>query len=404
MFFFRTRATKLLAVLGISAMFLLMPLHLSAAVADLPSTVTSRLKKIDGYMAKVEASLIQKKADRNNLERAQEAYKEIKSGYPQHLDAPEVKAALKRIEDGENAIKALEGELAQNKENKKSDEVKQDQIAEDWAAKLDVYKSNTDPSSKGYFGCPTMDPKVIVQTAPLYKEAKALYAEFQAAGIDKDSHWKLRDAEYNIKTSIKVYEESIGNITREAEEKVKIALAFLKEQKGKENPLYLSGTQMPELADFIKSIQLVLPATDERRKSMEADWAAIQKLQSEIEKIVLKKRKMKPDVYKKADSASIKALAKSIVLKDGGAPQVLRIHITSANWEVESAVEWTDTTKTAVQSRTTKGVYVQVALKKAGGWYLHTLFIHKDTIGGNAGGLTGHIMFRDKFLQENLPK
>lgn len=355
-------------------------------------------------MAKVEASLVQKKADRNNLERAQETFKEIKTGYPQHLVAPEVKAALKRIEEGEIAIKALENEVAQNNEGKNNEEAKQDQIAEEWATKLDVYKSNTDPSSKGYFGCPTMDPKIIVQTAPLYKEAKALYAEFQTTGIDKDNHWKLRDAEYNIKTSIKTYEDSIGNIVRETEEKVKIAIAFLKEQKGKENPLYLSGTQMPDLAEYIKSVQVVLPATDERRKKMEEDWASIQKFQTEIEKIVLKKRKMKPDVYKKADSATIKTLAKSIVLKDGGAPQVLRIHITSASWEVESAVEWTDTTKTAVQSRTTRGVYVQVALKKAGGCYLHTLFIHKDTVGGNAGGLTGHIMYRDKFLQENLPK
>jgi len=151
-------------------------------------------------------------------------------------------------------------------------------------------------------------------------------------------------------------------------------------------------------------VKSILPADDATVKALESDLAEIEKNQAAIEKIVLKKRKMKPDVYKGADAAKVKALAKSIVLKDKSSAKIVRVHVISAKWDVESAIEWTDTTQSALQHRVTKGLNVQVALKIDSDCFLYTLFIHKDTIGGAAGSLKGHVMFRDKFLEENLPK
>jgi hypothetical protein len=370
----------------------------------LPSTVTSRLKKIDDYMAKVESAAEKGKADRNNLQWAQETYKEIKDRYPEHLDAPEVKAALARIEKGLTAVEALEGAKQNEKDDRQKSEQEKDRIAVEWAEKLDAYKADAAPGSKGKFGCPTMDPKEIVLLAPRYKEAKKLYGDFLATGIDKESHWKLRQAEYDIRIAIQNYEQSIGNVCNEASSKIALAKEFLDGEKGKAKPNCLPSSELTLLEEHIKNVRAVLPSDDPKLKALNADYAAVQKMEADIEKIVLKNRKMKPDVYKGGDAAAIKSLARSIVTKDGGSPQIVRVHITSSRWEVESAVEWTDTTKTAVQSRTTKGVYVQVAIKKGGACFLHTLFVYRDKIDGNTGGLTGHIMFRDKFLVENLPK
>jgi hypothetical protein len=401
---FSNRASALFICLFALCSLLFIPATASANGDGLPSTVTSRLKKIDDYMAKVESAAQRGKADRNSLEWAQETYKEIKDRYPEHLNAPEVRAAVERIEKGVATVEALEKDKQEAKDAEKKGEQDKDRVAEDWAAKLEVYKSDSTPGSKGNFGCPSMDAKEIVRMAPIYKEAKALYAEFLATGIDKDSHWKLRDAEWAIKTSIKVYEQSIGNVCEEASKRIATAKTFLEGEKGKAKPNYLPSSELAVLEEHIKNVRTILPADDPKLKTLNDDYAAVQKMEADIEKIVLKNRKMKPDVYKGGDATAIKALARSIVTKDGGSPQIVRVHITSSRWEVESAVEWTDTTKTAVQSRTTKGVYVQVAIKKGGACFLHTLFVHRDNVNGNATGLAGHIMFRDKFLQENLPK
>jgi hypothetical protein len=276
--------------------------------------------------------------------------------------------------------------------------------AEEWAKKLDAYKADTAEKSKGSFGCPMSEADKIVAARPFYNEAKALYKEFLATGIDKDSDWQLRQAEYDIRIAMENYERSVGRVVEAAVNEVKQSSEWLNGQKGRKEPLMLQRDRLPELRKMVEGVALLLAPEDEKLKSLTASLADLEKTEAEIEKVVLKNRKMKPDAYKGADAAKIKALAKSIVLKDQPGATILKIHIISSTWNAESVVEWTDTTQSAVQHRVTKGLNVQVALKKGADCFLDTLFIHKDTIGGAARGLTGHIMFRDKFLLANVPK
>jgi len=396
--------SKLLRIVPLVALFALTCQQSSVIAAGLPSGVKHRLEKIDQYMTKVEKSLEAGRANHNDLDRAQDSLDEIKKQYPDNASAAEVVAAEERIKKGADAIAKLEGDKAKAKEEKADAEKAADMTAEQWADKLDAYKADTTEGSKGSFGVPLSDPKKIVELAPLYNEAKKLYQEFVATGIDKESHWKLRQADWDIKVAIENYESSIKRLSDDAVSDLKQAKEWLAGQLNSATPLYLPTDRMVTLRQKVADVKSILPADDATVKALESDLAEIEKNQAAIEKIVLKKRKMKPDVYKGADAAKVKALAKSIVLKDKSSAKIVRVHVISAKWDVESAIEWTDTTQSALQHRVTKGLNVQVALKIDSDCFLYTLFIHKDTIGGAAGSLKGHVMFRDKFLEENLPK
>jgi len=113
---------------------------------------------------------------------------------------------------------------------------------------------------------------------------------------------------------------------------------------------------------------------------------------------------MKPDVYKGKDADSLKTLAKSIVMKAHPKAKILRVSITSKAWERESVIEFTDTTKSALQHRVTNGVYAQAAAKEGTDCLIYTLFLHKDSIGGAQGELQGHIMYQDRILEKNVGK
>lgn len=375
-----------------------------AAAEKLPAGVTHRLQKIDQHMSRVESALAEGRANHNELGRAQGLLEEIRKQYPDDSGAAEVRAAEDRIAEGAAAIAGLEGDKAAAKEEQAKAEKAADDVAEQWADRLTAYKADDREGSKGAFGVPLSDPQLIRDRAPLYREAKALYAEFQATGIDKESHWKLRQADYDIRVSIENYESSIARLAEEAAKNVREARDWLAQQKARSEPNYLSADRLGSLRKEVEGIRLILPADSDQLRALNTDLAEVEKTQAEVEKIVLQERRMKPDIYKGADAAKIKELAKSIVLKEAKQAKILRAHIIHANWNTESAVEWTDTTKTAVQHRVTKGLNVQVALKKGADCFLYTLFVHRDTIGGAAGALTGHVMFRDKFLEQNLPK
>ncbi len=83
--------------------------------------------------------------------------------------------------------------------------------------------------------------------------------------------------------------------------------------------------------------------------------------------------------------------------------RILKVHITSPDWSREAAVEWTDTTRTALQHRTTPGLNAQVGVEDGEPALMYTVFLHKDTISGAEQPLTGHDKFKDRLLRANVP-
>lgn len=400
-------ATLLVLVVSIAAGPSAAPLD----PAQLPSTVISRLKKIDTHMTRVEASLAEGQVDKSNLKWAEQYLKEIEDQYRVHANAPEVSAARDRIRKAQEASAKIEGDKQSAKDKTEQDQKNADQIAEEWAAKLSEYAPKNDPGSKGDYGTPIGKVDDILARRAHYDEANALFEEFKKTGIDKDSHWKLRDAVYSIKVGLENYEGSIERIFSNAENKIGDRAEWIATQTTAKAPYIISTIEMVGLRDMFEDVRRLFPASDPRRQALEATMAQLEKDRAKVDAVVLKTRKMKPDLYKGADVQAIKTLATSIVKKElakpeygGKAGTVVRVHIISSNWNTESAIEWTDTTRSALQNRVTKGMNVQVAAKVGADCFLFTLFVHRDTIGGSQSGLLGHVMFRDKFLEVNIPK
>lgn len=407
--------TEVIAMRQLRLVFLFAALAAAmTAFAQLPSQVVSRLTKIDGYLVKVEAALEKGRADHNNLDRAKELLKEIQDGYSAHASAEPVLAAARRIEKNEAAVKALEQGKADAKESEKQKEKDKDALAESWAKRLDEYKFDTKEGSKGEYGTRTVDVDRILRTKVHYDAAKALFEEFKATGIDPESHWMLRQSVYDIKVSLDNYTLSIDYIYSEIAENIKQAQTWIAGQKSKTPPLIHGSGRMEDMGDQMRALRKLFPKEEPRLIEMEGIWSKLTADQEALEKIILKNRRMKPDVYKGSEAGTVKSLAAKIVREDTvrryaenqvkPEMKVLRTHITSPSWDTESAVEWTDTTKSALQYRVSKGLFVQVAAQVGENFFVYTLYVHRDTIGGASGGLTGHVMYRDKFLKENLPK
>ncbi|MEA4882966.1 MAG: hypothetical protein VB144_04745 [Clostridia bacterium] len=361
------------------------------------------MKKIGEYMVKVEKALAEQRINRNDLDRAQQALDEIIKQYPDYANAEEVRAAAQRIEAGRQAIEELEKDKAAAKEAEANALKAAEAAAEQWAERLSLYKADAAENAKGRFGVPMSDAAQIVAFNPQYEEAEAVYEEFLKTGIDKDSHWKLREAEYNIRVSLENYRNSVTRVYDETLTRVRQVRDWLIAQKAAPKPNVYPKDQLEVVRAMVAGVRLLYPAESEELKSLEADAAEMESLQAAIDDIVLQSRCMQPDAFKGQESATLKKLAEGIVLKAYPKAEILRVHIVSADWTTERVEEWTDTTKTAWRVRVTRGVNAQVAVKHEGECFLHTTFLHQDTIGGTANPLTGHIMFTDRILEANLP-
>jgi len=269
----------------------------------------------------------------------------------------------------------------------------------------------------------------LLAVAPQYEQAKALYADFLRTGIDKDSHWKLRQSEYDIRTAIANYEASINRVSEAAAARVKAATEELVRQGSAEEPIPLARDRLESIRKTVVASRVILPADSDRLRALDSDLARLEALQTAIDKLGLAKRRMNPDLFKgtEAEASAIDRVAERIILKEQPKAEIARVHIVSGEWSIEDITEWSDSTRTAFQHRVTKGVNVQVVALIDDACFLYTLFVHTDTISnvtpatpdGDAEpdpfatteatasvttGLAGHVMYRDDFLMENLPK
>lgn len=371
--------------------------------AKLPGGVTSRLKKINDYMTKVEKALAEQRVNRNDLDWAQQVLDEIIKGYPDYANAEEVRAAAQRIEAGRQAIEKLEKDKATAKEADANAAKAAEAIAEQWADRLALYKADTAENSKGRFGAPMSDAALIAVLKPQYEEALDVYEEFLKTGIDKDSHWKLRQAEYDIRVSLENYRGSVTRLYEEARRRVGEIRDYLANQKASSQPNTWPQDQFQGVRAIVAGVRLLYSAGSEELRSLEADLAEAEVLQAAIDVIMVESRRMKPDSFRGQESQALNKLAETIVLDAHPNAEILRIHIVSSDWTTERVEEWTDTTKTAWRVRTTRGVNAQAAVRLEGECLLYTIFLHQDIIDGAVNPLTGHIMFTDRMLEKNLP-
>lgn len=388
------------ALVAILLSLFLWTLTAEAAPAKIPGGVTSRIKKINSYLDKTEERLKTGSGSRNDLDRAKDDLETIKKSYPDFAALPEVIAAENRITETEKALNVTQSAKEQKKEEASKASDDQEKVYEDWANRLSEYKADNTPDSKGNFGAPSGDIEMLVANKKNYEEAKSLYADFLKTGIDKESHFKLRQAEYDIKVAILNYEESRNRIPDQASEKLEEALKWINEKKAEGKIMALDKHQKSTLDLLIENSNKLFPGTD-KINALNIRKAELDKLNEEADKSILENRRMKPSLYKGSDSEELISMAKTVALKDHSDAEILKVNITSQDWIRESAVEWTDTTQTALHHRITDGIYAQVSAKKGSECWLFTLFLNRDEIAGKKNPLTGHVMYMERILEKN---
>lgn len=372
----------------------------AAAQTKIPGGVASRLKKIGAYLDTMESRIQSGSSSRNDLDRAMEDLKTIKKSYPDFASHKDVVAAEKRIMQVEKSFNEAQSGRQEKRAREEKEAAANDRIFEEWAERLSRYKTDSDPGSRGNFGVPTEDVERLQKNNRNYEAAKSLYAEFLKTGIDKEAHYKLRQAEYDIKVSIRNYEDSRERIPAAADAKLDEAIKWMKEQKTGNRQLSLNRDQRRTIDLYVENSNRLFPNTG-RVNKLNARKAELDKLIEDADKSILENRRMKPAQYRGADSGELTNMAKSIVLKANPGASILKVNITSRDWERESVLEWTDTTRSALQGRVTDGIYAQVSAAMGGEWYLFTLFLNKDTIGGKTRPLTGHVMYKERILEKN---
>jgi len=372
-----------------------------AAQTKLPGGVTSRLGKIEAYLKSVESRLKGGSTSRNDLDRAIELMGEIKKSYPETASHPDVQAAEKRIAEVEAALAAALSGKTQASAAAASSAASGEQVLVDWAKRLAEYKPDGRPGSKGLYGIPTEDIDQLMAQKPNYEKAKVVYAEFLATGLDKDAHHELRQAEYDIKAGILNYEQSRDRIPEEAASKLDEALAWMKAREAEGKALALAPDVKKRIDLLVQQSSLLFPGSS-RTRALIAKKSDLDRRMEEMDKTILEKRVMSPDVYKGKDAEELRGLAKTAALKEAPGSTVIKVNITKADWERESVIEWTDTTRTATQFRVTDSIYAQVAIKIKSDFFLYTVYIGKDAIGGKTRPTVAHVMYKDRMLEKNI--
>ena len=372
-----------------------------AAQSKLPGGVTSRLGKIKAYLKSTESRIQSGSTNRNDRDMAIELMKEIKKSYPETVSHPDVQAAERRIAEVEAAHAAALSGKAQTKAAAAAGVAADEQVLIVWARRLAEYKPDNRLGSKGLFGNPTEDVDQLLTQKLNYEQAKVLYAEFLASGLDKDAHHELRQSEHDIKVGILNYEQSRDRIPKEADAKLDEAPAWMNARQAEGKAIALSPDVKKRIDFLMEQSALLFPGSS-RVRALISKKAELDKRMEEMDKTILETRLMSPDVYKGGDAEELRSLARTAALKEAPGAAVLKANITKAGWQTESVVEWTDTTKTAVQHRVTDVIYAQVAVKIRSEVFLYTVYIGKDTIGGKTRPTTAHVMYKDRLLEKNI--
>jgi hypothetical protein len=94
------------------------------------------------------------------------------------------------------------------------------------------------------------------------------------------------------------------------------------------------------------------------------------------------------------------------IVKAKASNRPLRVTLPAENWTQEEALEWTDTSRTALRYRITRFMTAQAAAAADDGKvYLYRVHLANDRqADGDWGPLHGHVMGADWIVEENVDK
>ncbi len=170
-------------------------------------------------------------------------------------------------------------------------------------------------------------------------------------------------------------------------------------------PLPMSKDAFEDARRSLDSAAGLLGKDNAQVVALDKEYRSIVEKNGKVIEARVSETRMIPDKFSGGEKDDIKEKAEEILQKKSPGIKLLRTTVISPDWKEESVVEWTDTTRTALQHRVTRYVSAQVSGKSNGDTKLYTIYIGKNRrTDGTWGELHGHVMFTDPILEKNVDK
>jgi hypothetical protein len=292
-----------------------------------------------------------------------------------------------------------------------------EQASAEWIAKLEPYTIGLGQAgydAERYFvGSYTAETDEMTRRSRIYVRVKADYDAYcksaAAQAPNEQLQRTVRDIEYNLKTFVQSTEQGARNRLEEANATLDRAITRMNEEARKIGTGQLPNpTTDTEFENARRNLDLaahILPKEDPALREAEAKYVALGEGNAKLRQARVSETRMARDRFKGGDANQLKQHAERVALAAHPDGRVLRTVITSEDWREESVVEWTDTTRSALQHRITRAVTSQVATRVGNDCRILTVFLSKNrNSDGNWTPLTGHVMFEDPILEANVAK
>ena len=344
------------------------------AADTLPNSVQFKVDECLKSLKDAEAELDARtpKMAREPLRVAKARLDSIKEYQSASYDHPDVVAARNRYDEVEKRYQeALENETAS--EGKAEEQLK----------KLEQFRN---------FSVDAAYPEHLVATQARYKDAKALIDEIAASGTDVQLSGY---SDYTqTKLRVEVWE---SNLEKVIDEFIATARQYTQKNASREHSWMQSIDA--RVTDLGKLFPADEPRLGEAKSAAEELKAFVRKEQLERAAKVF----MRPEKYKGKDANAIRALAKSAVAKKYPSAKILKMKLVSSNWGApEGGLQWTDNTRSSLETRTTQYFSVEVAVKQGQEVSLLSVYAYKSKVNGKLQPAKSYVVGSQLMLEKNV--
>jgi hypothetical protein len=197
----------------------------------------------------------------------------------------------------------------------------------------------------------------MYQRMKLYVEASNLFAEYQKTQFPEGKTDELLDLEKKLAYKLKTYNEELkmaaDRYFEKAASEIKRGKSNLDKNEertkdGKTKPILLHALVLNGIARDIAWTENLMPG-DSRIPELKKEFEALQKEQGRWREKMIESTVMIPHKFNGKESSALKEMSENIVKNKFSDAKILRVNVISSDWKEERALEYTDTTKTAIR-------------------------------------------------------
>jgi len=397
------------------------PTTKTAGGDTLPSHVTSELRVVERYIDSAQQNLNANdiRNARRSLESAQNKLEQTADHKKRYItpEHPEYKSLQTRIESVDTVIRAAEGKQVQQKAAAEEAAANARAESEQWIARLKPYvtgKGTTGYDPDRYFIAGyTEDQQEMAKQTDLFSKVSADMDAYRAAGLGDDATDSLKEIVRQVEYKLKTFDDSTRSMAElkvgNAEKQIDYILSWHNKEAEKigtqQMPNSMSRMTFESARRDLDSAANLLGEDEARVKALEAKYKNALSLAAKLAKARVAQTRMIQDKFDGSEMTAIKKRAEDVLETAKSGVKILRTTVVSPDWQEESVIEWTDTSRSSLRHRVTRSVSAQVAGKVGGETTLYTIHIAKDRrTDGSWSQLRGHIMFEDAILEENVEK